>query len=86
MWKSSNTANLTHWNKDYGRRNTRKNHCAGNKDFLYGRFVNQLQAVVLEHTKTIDLLRTENKLLAQKVKDMSELMEGDVPNRKPPHY
>ena len=49
-------------------------------------YVNSLQSVVLEHTKTIDLLRTENKLLAQKVKDMSELMEGDVPNRKPPHY
>lgn len=49
-------------------------------------FVNQLQAVSVEHTETIELLRKENKLLAQKVRDMSDLLEGDVPNRRPPHY
>ncbi|HAO31136.1 MAG TPA: SlyX protein [Treponema sp.] len=49
-------------------------------------FVNQLQAVTVEHTKQIDALREENKLMAQRLKDMSDLLEGDIPNRKPPHY
>lgn len=49
-------------------------------------FVNQLQAVAVEHTETIDMLRKENKLLAQKVKDLSDQAEGEIPNRKPPHY
>ena len=49
-------------------------------------FVNQLQTVTVEHTKLIDSLREENKLMAQKIKDMSDLLEGDIPNRKPPHY
>lgn len=49
-------------------------------------FINQLQAVTVEHTETIELLRRENRLLSQKVKDMAEQLEGDIPNRKPPHY
>lgn len=49
-------------------------------------FVNQLQQVSVEHTEVIEKLRTENKLLAQKVRDMSDMLEGDIPNRKPPHY
>jgi len=49
-------------------------------------FVGQLQEVSVEHTQTIEVLRKENQLLAQKVRDLSELVEGDVPNRKPPHY
>ena len=49
-------------------------------------FINQLQQVSVEHTETMELLRKENKLLSQKVKDMSDMMEGDIPNRKPPHY
>ena len=49
-------------------------------------FVNQLQAVTVEHTKLIDKLREENRLLAQKLKDISEQVEGDIPNRRPPHY
>ena len=49
-------------------------------------FVNQLQAVTVEHTKQIDALREENKLMAQRLKDMSDLLEGDIPNRNPPHY
>ncbi len=49
-------------------------------------FVNQLQSVAVEHTETIDMLRKENKLLAQKVKDLSDQAEGEIPNRKPPHY
>ncbi|MBR6080818.1 MAG: SlyX family protein [Treponema sp.] len=49
-------------------------------------FVNQLQAVSVEHTKTIELLRKENKLLSSKLKDLSDQVEGDIPNRRPPHY
>lgn len=49
-------------------------------------FLSQLQNVTAEHTKEIDLLRKENKMLAQKVADMAEQLEGDIPNRKPPHY
>ena len=49
-------------------------------------FINQLQAVTVEHTETIELLRRENRLLSQKVRDMAEQLEGDIPNRKPPHY
>jgi len=49
-------------------------------------FIDQLQAVTVEHTETIELLRKENRLLSQKVRDMAEQLEGDIPNRKPPHY
>jgi SlyX protein len=49
-------------------------------------FVNQLQAVSVEHTETIEMLRKENRLLANKVKELSDQAEGDIPNRKPPHY
>ncbi len=49
-------------------------------------FIDQLQAVTVEHTETIELLRRENRLLSQKVRDMAEQLEGDIPNRKPPHY
>lgn len=49
-------------------------------------FLSQIQNVTVEHTKQIELLRKENKLLAQKVIDMAEQLEGDIPNRRPPHY
>lgn len=49
-------------------------------------FVNQLQAVTVEHTNLIEKLREENRILAQKLRDISEQMEGDIPNRRPPHY
>jgi len=49
-------------------------------------FINQIQQVCVENSKTIETLRAENRLMAQKIKDMSEQMEGDIPNRKPPHY
>lgn len=49
-------------------------------------FLSQIQNVTVEHTKQIELLRKENKLLAQKVSDMAEQLEGDIPNRRPPHY
>lgn len=49
-------------------------------------FLNQLQEVSVEHTNLIEKLEKENKILSQKINDMSEQLEGDIPNRKPPHY
>lgn len=49
-------------------------------------FLNQLQKVAVENSETMEKLRQENRLMAQKIRDMSDMLEGDVPNRKPPHY
>lgn len=49
-------------------------------------FVNQIQQVAVEQAKEIALLRKENKLMIEKIKEMAENQEGDIPNRKPPHY
>lgn len=49
-------------------------------------FLNQIQGVAVENSKTIEKLREENRLMAQKIRDISDQMEGDIPNRKPPHY
>ena len=49
-------------------------------------FLNQLQSVAVDNSTTIEKLREENKLMAQKIRDLSDQMEGDIPNRRPPHY
>ena len=49
-------------------------------------FVQQLQDVVTTHTQTIEVLRKENKILSGKIRDMSDQLQGEIPNRKPPHY
>ena len=49
-------------------------------------FVNQIQGVAVEQTKTIDKLQKEIKLMSEKIHEMSNAVEGDIPNRKPPHY
>ena len=49
-------------------------------------FVNQIQDVAVEQAKTIDKLQKEIKLMSDKLREMSDTMEGDIPNRKPPHY
>ena len=49
-------------------------------------FVNQIQNVAVEQTKTIDKLQKEIKLMSDKIRVMSDAAEGDIPNRKPPHY
>ena len=49
-------------------------------------FVNQIQAVAVEQTKTIDKLQKEIKMMSDKIREMSDAAEGDIPNRKPPHY
>ena len=48
--------------------------------------VRQIQEVAVEQAKTIDMLKKENKLISDRLRDMSDYLEGDVPNRKPPHY
>ena len=49
-------------------------------------FVNQIQGVAVEQAKTIDKLQKEIKMMSEKIRDMSNVVEGDIPNRKPPHY
>lgn len=49
-------------------------------------FMNQLQEVCVEQTKEIELLKKENKMMREKIKDLVELTGEDIPNRKPPHY
>ena len=49
-------------------------------------FVNQIQEVAVEQTKTIDKLKGEIKLMSNKIREMSDSLEGEIPNRKPPHY
>ena len=49
-------------------------------------FLNQLQDVTVKQGKDIEKLKSENKVLKDKVKDLSDWAEGDIPDRKPPHY
>ena len=49
-------------------------------------YMNQLQQVSVEHTELIEKLREENRIMARKIHEMSDQLEGDIPNRKPPHY
>ena len=49
-------------------------------------FMSQLQEVTVEHEKTIQKLQKENKELKKRMIEVSENFEGDIPNRKPPHY
>lgn len=49
-------------------------------------FVNQIQEVAVEQAKTIDKLKGEIKIMSNKIREMSDSLEGDIPNRKPPHY
>ena len=49
-------------------------------------FVNQIQNVAVEQTKTIDKLQKEIKMMSDKIREISDAAEGDIPNRKPPHY
>ena len=49
-------------------------------------FVNQIQDVTVEQAKTIDKVQKEIKMMSDKIRDMSNVMEGDIPNRRPPHY
>ena len=49
-------------------------------------FMNQIQEVAVRQAEEIEKLKHDNKILSDKLKDVYENMEGDIPNRKPPHY
>lgn len=49
-------------------------------------FMNKIQKITVEHTETIEKLKAENRALKAKVTELVEFQEGDIPNRKPPHY
>ncbi|MCF0241091.1 MAG: SlyX family protein [Treponema sp.] len=49
-------------------------------------FVNQIQEVAVKQAEEIEKLKHDNKILSEKLKDIYDNMDGDIPNRKPPHY
>ena len=49
-------------------------------------FVSQIQNVAVDQAKTIDKLQKEIKMMSDRIREMSNQMEGDIPNRKPRHY
>ena len=49
-------------------------------------FMNKIQKITVEHTEAIDRLKAENRTLKAKVAELVEFQEGEIPNRKPPHY
>lgn len=49
-------------------------------------FVTQIQEVAVKQAEEIEKLKHDNQILSQKLKDVFDNMEGDIPNRKPPHY
>ena len=49
-------------------------------------FINQIQEVAVQQAKDIELLKAENKILSQRLKDVMENAGADIPNRNPPHY
>lgn len=49
-------------------------------------FVNKLQKIAVEQGNTVDTLKAENRVLKAKLSELIEAQEGEIPNRKPPHY
>lgn len=49
-------------------------------------FLKQIQEVAVGQAKDIDRLKAENKMMTQKIRELIEESEGEIPNRKPPHY
>ena len=49
-------------------------------------FMNQLQEVAVEQAKTIEILKKENRIISGKLQEVSDSMELEIPNGKPPHY
>ncbi|MCQ2604727.1 MAG: SlyX family protein [Spirochaetia bacterium] len=45
-----------------------------------------LQKAEEDNRKDIIILKNENRILKQKIKELLENEEGDIPSRKPPHY
>lgn len=49
-------------------------------------FVNKLQGIAVEQGQTVDILKAENRVLKGKLEELIEAQEGEIPNRRPPHY
>lgn len=49
-------------------------------------FVRQLQEVVLEQGASLERLVAENRHTKTRLADLAGQLEGDIPNRRPPHY
>lgn len=48
-------------------------------------FLNKLQSIAVEHTESIDRLKSENRALKAKLGEIDDAMQ-DIPNVRPPHY
>lgn len=49
-------------------------------------FVSKLQAIAVEQGNLLDKLTAENRALKTRLVEISDSLESDIPNRKPPHY
>jgi len=49
-------------------------------------FMNQIQEEAVKQAEEIEKLKHDNKILSDKLRDVYDNMEGDIPTRKPPHY
>ncbi|WP_245523728.1 SlyX family protein [Treponema brennaborense] len=49
-------------------------------------FLNKLQNIAVEQGAAVDRLQAENRLMKDKIKELSDNQEGDIPNVRPPHY
>ncbi len=49
-------------------------------------FMNKLQKIAVEQGNTVDTLKAENRVLKAKLSELIEAQEGEIPNRRPPHY
>ena len=49
-------------------------------------FLAKVQNVVVEQGDLLDRVFAENRLMREKIKEMSDQLEGDIPYVRPPHY
>ncbi len=49
-------------------------------------FVNSLQEVVVKQGEQLSVLESEKKALRKKISELSDMVEGDIPQNRPPHY
>ncbi|MBO5137752.1 MAG: SlyX family protein [Spirochaetaceae bacterium] len=49
-------------------------------------FLLKLQNASVEQGNLLERLTTENRLIRNKITEISEQLEGDIPNLRPPHY
>lgn len=49
-------------------------------------FLQKIQSVAVEQGERLEQLAAENRLMRGKIQEMSDQLEGDIPNARPPHY